>query len=169
MLFRVKRRSQKYHEKAWTKNKRKKGETAGTYYRNIAGERFKITRCEFSPVIEGSNAFKTWISVEVLKGNHGVNQITKVLVSPSEKIVVLANINEEAKTSKKPLMSLRGRNIFQVILDESIEIGREQIGDSQFKVRLEWANEQVKELFKKFGFKEYNKPSNGMELIVHPK
>jgi len=167
VIFGVRRRTQRYHERVWLKRERMYWKTAGTFYRNIAGEKFKVTRDRFLPLEKEPGVFKTRITVSVLKGNFGLEQTTRVFVYPKKRVIDIADVNEGVTSRKKPAVSLRDRNLFQVIFDEAEAIGREQFGNSEFKLRIAPSNRDLRKLYKRFGFRDYDDYSHDMEFIVH--
>ena len=141
-------------------------QTTGTFYKNIAGERFKVTRERFLPMENDPDALRTRITVSVLKGNSALGQTTKIIVYPRKKLIDIADVNEAVTSSVKPLVSLRDRNLFQVIFDEAKAIGREQFGNSEFKLRIAPSNRDLRILYKKFGFRDYDDYSHDMEFTM---
>jgi hypothetical protein len=164
-VYRARKRSIRYHEKKWIKAKRGLGETSGTHYRNFAGEKFKVFRKKFRVISKSPVILLVDVRVSVLSGNKGIEQKTMLTVELDRGIVDIADINE-GRYSCPPDKKIRGRNIMGAIVEEAEAIGREQFGNSSFKLHITPKNDVLKKMYKKFGFREFDTYSNELEKII---
>ncbi len=161
VVFRIRSRSRRFHSKQWGQK------NYGTFYRNLAEEQFRVFRGKFEESRVSKERFITKIKVDVINGNYGLAQFTRVVVDVAKKSVELVDVNEGKTADFSPVQEKRGRNIFGALVNEAKLIGIEFFGDSSFVLKITPANAQLFELYRKAGFKKTGKGIDGMEKRIN--
>jgi hypothetical protein len=172
-VFGVHRKSKVFHRAQelayWDRMKgRKKHINSGTFYFNFAGEQFKVTRSNFETHKFDRDVLQADITVEVNRGNSKLEQTTNINIVPKSKVVELYDVAVLKDAFRKPPVSQRGRNLLRAVIEEAIAIGKEQFGNQEFKIRLSPSTDDLRSLYIKFGFREYDLRSHDMEKVINP-
>ena len=169
IVFKARKRSQRYHERKWLKQGHEKGWTSGTFYRNFAGEKFKVVRQPLAPCLKNSGRIETRVKIQVLKGEKGISQKSVFRVIMVDKAIEMYNINEKKDYDFPPKEELRGRNIIGMLEKEARDLGKMQFPGETFVVRVAPANGKLRKLYLKAGFREFDQRTHDLEKVIHLK